>query len=303
MAIFHSEVPITPQPWGPLAAERYIPHQRNPNSSEGSDQQRERSMKGFVGAAPRRTGYFDDWTSQTITPPLSPDARQPLGTPVQQESVAGQAIIPTVWLRTCYSTGSDRRHEELVRSAKLFDTVDDKHRILNDSVLYNFGDEWEQVFDACPQLLEPDCGNWKERQLEARDALRRFREGGPAGTSLRGGESLSYFAGEEVDVYVAQALQSDVHKAFVVSRIVLEDEESLETGEVAVMFVDASGRIVRMKRIGTREAQQMEDLRVDGNWDDVEEWEEAELGEEYETGSDQGRLHPGNAPNEQRDIE
>lgn len=84
--------------------------------------------------------------------------------------------------------------------------------------------------------------------------------------------------------YVAQALQSDVHKAFVVSRIVLADDESMATGEVAVMFVDAFGRVVRQKRISAEAARQMDELSVDAQWDDMEEWEEAELGEEYEVG-------------------
>lgn len=208
----------------------------------------------------------------------APTFSLPMELPIQEEIVAESATIPTVWLRTCYSAGSDRRHKELVGLATFFD----QDAVLNNPARYNFGDEWDQVFDACPYLLQPECGNWKERQQEARETLARFREGGAAPSDTV--ENVSYIDGAEMEEYVAQALQSDVHKAFVVSRIILEDEESMETGEVAVMFVDAFGRVVRSKRISAEAAQQMEELNVDAQWDDMEEWEEAELGEEYEAG-------------------
>ncbi|KAL8937890.1 MAG: hypothetical protein Q9216_004196 [Gyalolechia sp. 2 TL-2023] len=200
----------------------------------------------------------------------------------QDESVAGPATIPTVWLRTCYSPGSDQRHKERIGSAKLFETVDDKHRILNDPLLYSFGDDWEQVFDAFPQLLEPDCGNWKQRQCEARALLEHYS--GSSSTPSREMDHLSYVDDVEMEEHVAQVVQSDVHKAFVVSRLVLEDAESMETGEVAVIFVDAFGRVVRTKRIAIGDLQQMEELRVNADWDDFEDWEDAELGEDYEVG-------------------
>lgn len=293
MAALYNDVPMLSQPRGSLAAERYLLYHWDPNSSESSNQQRERLLKTFVGAAPKRIDFSQSYTTPPITPPETPispvDSKAPvfvqtMEIPVEEESVAESATIPTIWLRTCYSSGSDTIHQNLIGSAKLFEGFNDKHHLLDNSSVYNFGDDWDQVFDAFPQLLEPDCGNWKERQQEARETLTRFRQTGSASAPSGDVEHLSYIDDAEMGEYVAQALQSDVHKAFVVSRIVLADDESMATGEVAVMFVDAFGRVVRQKRISAEAARQMDELSVDAQWDDMEEWEEAELGEEYEVG-------------------
>ncbi|KAL8721910.1 MAG: hypothetical protein Q9225_001506 [Loekoesia sp. 1 TL-2023] len=196
-------------------------------------------------------------------------------------------MSPALWLRTCYSEGSNQKHEKLVGSAEMFNAVNGVYRLLNDPSLYNFGPHWQRVFDIFPELLEPSQGDWvsyQERQREAREALERFAHGGLANTPSSLLENLSYISGGELQEYVTEVLQSDVHKAFVVAAVVLEDDEALETGDVAVMFLDALGRVIRTKRIGVGEAQQMGHSWLDGSWDETAEWEEGDCGDDYEAG-------------------
>ena len=70
-------------------------------------------------------------------------------------------------------------------------------------------------------------------------------------------KNLSFLQGEELKYHMAKSLQWEVHKARVITWIVLEDEEALKTGQVAIMFLDSSGRVVRRRRGGVREAEQI----------------------------------------------
>ncbi|KAL8836305.1 MAG: hypothetical protein Q9170_002978 [Blastenia crenularia] len=231
-----------------------------------------------------------DETPQKSPRSLTPKPRYPS---VSRKSPSLERIapspdkIPTIWLRTCYSEGSDRSHEALVRSIDRSNTTNGECRILNDANHCDFGDDWEQLFDICPELLQPPREDWalhQRRQHEAKAALKRFAEGGLASIPSALFESLSYCGGEDLEEFVGEVLQSGVHKTHVVTRLILEDEEAVQTGNVAVMFVDALGRIVRMKRIEVGELEHLNGVRVDAHWDDMVDWEEGKLGEEYQLG-------------------
>ncbi|KAI4125113.1 MAG: hypothetical protein LQ338_004441 [Usnochroma carphineum] len=200
---------------------------------------------------------------------------------------------PAVWLRTCYTEGSDQRHDELVKGIDMLLAVDGDHRLLNDPDLYNFGADWQRVFDVLPELLQPSDGDWtyyQEAQCKALEDLTAFAEGGVARAPPKLLENLSSFQGEELEQIVREALQSEVHTAHVVTWIVLEDEKALANGEVAVMFVDAYGRVIRSKRTEVGEASMMGGAWVNCCWDEMDIWEEAVLGEEYQIGGSCGGL-------------
>lgn len=249
-------------------------------------------MSASIETAPfQRQDYFGDLTKKTPTTKTS-SILQPWSTSTRHE-IASPAMSPAVWLRTCYSEGSDQKHEKLVGSVDISNPVNGVYRLLNDPSLYNYGTHWQRVFDIFPELLEPnqgDSNSYQERQRQAREALERFTDGGLANTPSSLLDYLPYVSGGELEEYVAEVLQSDVHKASVVAAIVLEDEEALETGNVAVMFLDALGRVVRMKRVGVGEAQQMGGSWLDGSWDETAEWEEGDCGQDYEAGDSCGGL-------------
>ncbi|KAL8782912.1 MAG: hypothetical protein Q9213_005024 [Squamulea squamosa] len=238
-----------------------------------------------------------DWSGSTSERELndrteSPTALQistilePWRTPTQRE-IAERGMIPSVWLRTYYSDGADQKHDELVEYVDMELAVDGENRLLNDPSLYDFGANWQQVFDILPELLEPEEGDWsyhKDKQRQAREELEAFAEGGVARAPKMLQENLATFQGRELEDYMAKALQSAVHESCVISWIILEDEEALTTGKLAVMFLDALGRVVRSSRVGIGEASQISGFWQNGSWNEIAEWEDGELGEDYKDG-------------------
>ncbi len=208
-----------------------------------------------------------------------------------------------VWLRTCYTEGSELRHEELVEPVQMDMAVDD--RLLNDPLLYNYGAAWQRVFDVMPELLEPYHETWssyEDGQRKAVEALSAYATGGLASAPPRLVENLYCpngvpgfpgavgMRGQVLEYHVGQLLQSKVHHTYVVSWLVLEDEEALDTGKVAVIFLDALGNVVRSKRVTAQDPEHIAGLWGDGSFVESSEWENGELGSEYQTGGSRGNL-------------
>ncbi|KAL8833431.1 MAG: hypothetical protein Q9170_004274 [Blastenia crenularia] len=253
-----SDVSDMDPPWGSLAAERYI----------------------LVSGAPPSAAE-------------SSSILRPWRTLAQREVADYNSMGPAIWLRTCYSKGSDRKHEALVQGVEMEHAVDGDHRLLDDPDLYNYGADWQRVFDVIPELLEPNDQDWasyEKGQRAAMEELRAYAEGGVDRAerrliaNLTGASGAPGFQGAELEFHVARALQSNVHRECVVTWVVVEDEEALETGDVGLMFVDGLGRVIRSKRVLPEDAQSIGGLWADGSWDEVDEWVEADFGPEYQAG-------------------
>ena len=165
--------------------------------------------------------------------------------------------------------------------------VDGDDRLFNDPELYDFGANWQQVFDVFPELLEPEEGYWdylQEQQRESMEALRAFAQGGVSRAPSGLLENLSSLQGQELEDYIAMVLQSSVHAAYVTGWLVLEDEEALHTGKPLLMFLDTQGRVVRSIRVLAGDAAGIGGLWLDGSWRESTEWEDGDLGEEYKQG-------------------
>ncbi|KAL8942163.1 MAG: hypothetical protein Q9216_001810 [Gyalolechia sp. 2 TL-2023] len=204
---------------------------------------------------------------------------------------------PAVWLRTCYTTGSDEKHKSLIEGIDMYNAVDGDHRLLDDPELYSYGADWQRVFEVVPELLEPNDRDWasyEDAQREAVEGLRAYAGGGVARaepglvSNLASGEFG--FKGQELEYHVAKALQAEVHRVRVVAWVVLEDEEALESGNVAVIFVDALGRVVRSTRVPAGDAESMGGAWADGCWDEMTEWTDGDLGPQYRLGGECGWL-------------
>lgn len=56
---------------------------------------------------------------------------------------------------------------------------------------------------------------------------------------------------------VLKSMQAGIHQACVVTYAIIEDEEALETGLVALLFLDDCGRVVRRTRMCAGDAVHM----------------------------------------------
>ncbi|KAL8810777.1 MAG: hypothetical protein Q9200_002318 [Gallowayella weberi] len=227
----------------------------------------------------------------------------PWRTPTQREVANKDSMAPAIWLRTCYTADSYARHEALLKGCNDMDmAVGGENRLLNDHTRYNYGDDWQRVFEVLPELLQPNDRSWaayEKQQHNAIAALRAYAEGGVARADQRLVKNLTGvaqgtpdlgFRGADLELEVAKALRSNVHKACVVAWVVLEDEEALKSGQVNLLFVDSLGRVVRSRRIGAGAASQMGGFWADGCWDEIGEWYEGDLGPEYQLGGACGGL-------------
>lgn len=180
--------------------------------------------------------------------------------------------------------------------------VDREERILDDASLYGgFGTDWERLFELLPELLVTEwegCPEWpgyKGRITRAvemlKDARARFQGGGEmveregrdyVGRLIEGWRAIS--PEEEMQRRVLEALLSGVHKACVVNYLIIEDRETLEGEEELLLmaFVDAWGRVVRIKRVNSEEAEMMGGMWLEQAFDDLSEWDEAKVGSDYE---------------------
>jgi hypothetical protein len=89
---------------------------------------------------------------------------------------------------------------------------------------------------------------------------------------------------------VLRILRSKVHKACVVNYILVEDSEALETQRLLLIFLSAHGRVVRSSRVPPDHAEQMGGFWLDGSWDELDEWMEADIGDDYQVGGVCGYL-------------
>ncbi|KAI4193918.1 MAG: hypothetical protein LQ350_008078 [Teloschistes chrysophthalmus] len=286
-----SDISEADPPWGSLASESYLLHHWDAQSSETPSQQRKRLVQEFIQAGPERS-------VQPVTP--SPTEISTIlsswRTSAQREVADTSSTDPAVWLRTCYAEGSDAKHEELVGTVEMDNAVGGDHRLLNDAALYNFGSEWQQIFSILPELLEPADKDWTyhlDKQRSALQELTAYAQAGLASVDQRLMDNLTGvaqgtpeigFRGQQLEDAVAAALQSNVHRAHVVTWIVLEDEEALASGNVAVLFLDARGRVVRSKRVEPAYAEGIGGLWQDGSWDEISDWQDGEVGDEYRSG-------------------
>lgn len=238
-----------------------------------------------------------------VVPPTSSQIAsilRPWRTLEQRDLAVDRGIIGCLWLRTCYKEGTDAQHEALVANIDMDMAVDE--RLLNDATLYDFGDHWEQILDYVPELVtNTSYGvSWdSDRLREAVDSYRkadRVLSGSTATADIEGApmhlinEIGRYTPATEGPANVLKCMQEGIHQACVVTYAIIEDGEALETGLVALLFLDDCGRVVRRTRMCAIDAVYMAGGWLDGCWEEDDLWLEADLGEEYQEGGVCGGL-------------
>ncbi|CAL8580057.1 hypothetical protein XPA_005791 [Xanthoria parietina] len=293
-----SDISDADPPWGSLAAERYLLHHWNRDSTESPDEQRKRLVNAFIHAGPGRSVPYTSPSAAQIS-----DILEPWRTRLQHEVANKDGMSPAICLRTCYRLGSDAIHEDrLGGSIDLEMAIGGDHRLLNDPTHYNYGADWHRVFQVVPELLEPLAPGWafyEQDQHRAIEALTAYAERGIAAVESRLVENLTGvsqgapglgFQGAELEYQIAVVLQSSVHLACVVTWVVIEDEEAFDSGNVGLMFVDALGRVVRWTRIEPAFVCAMGGAWARGSWVEMDEWLEGNIGPEYQMGGSCGGL-------------
>lgn len=177
--------------------------------------------------------------------------------------------------------------------------LDSKDRLLDDDGLYDFGDDWRKILDVMPELVVSNDASLRESNQEllrqAEDELVEAKadladqEGQAAPAQV-----INYTRPVEAmpldHSNMLQVLRSKVHKACVVNYIIVEDKEALKTEQLLLAFLDTNGRVVRWTRVGSEDAMQMSGFWMNSSWDELDEFLEAELGDDYQVGGVCGHL-------------
>lgn len=203
-----------------------------------------------------------------------------------------------IWLRTHYDSEQDAKFHEWREIDEDCDPRFDQDLVpwcvLDDAEMFDFGDDWQKVFEVLPELLGPVWQGYKrgidennEYVQKARATIREAEDQKTEAETGSAGEELQYQA--------------------VTSFLIVADSEAFKVDRLRYLFLDGYGNIVRHSRIRpdqsseTRGEWDVGKFR-DGQWWRIE-WEEDEdsyrrthnepggiLGEKYRAGGELGRV-------------
>ncbi|KAL5044285.1 hypothetical protein BDW71DRAFT_209497 [Aspergillus fruticulosus] len=140
------------------------------------------------------------------------------------------------WLRTAYEPSSEPAFSALATALET--KFGDRDMLLDDPILYNFGDDWQRIFLRAPQLLE------------VRQSAEEYRE--DLEEALHP-EDESDVSDNDDDRSEGDFDYTPYHWAMVIGRIHIVDQTTLaaggpDAGKVLIVFHDACGRVIRSYR-------------------------------------------------------
>lgn len=195
-------------------------------------------------------------------------------------------------LRTHYGDGDDKFAEwrEVDRD---MDPTFEEDLIplieLNDPQIFDFGENWNRVFDILPELAGPQQGYicTFEGGISHRDLLsirQRLRE-----RVMRAEDKE-----EEVECGIGMELQFMAVQAY----LIVADREAFETDKLRILYLDARGNIVRHSRLAPENVWEARGEWSGAKYRDSQWWKEKEyftqpggtLGEKYKAKGEIGRI-------------
>lgn len=174
-----------------------------------------------------------------------------------------------------------------------------EENILSDEDLYNYGDDWQRIFDVMPERLFCITSNRSSDnvllEFKARnERLRSLREDYEAGRfdEFQMEEaSQRQFAWRdsprkdgEIAASVLRVKTEAIHSCAIESYLFVADDTALQTGEVLVIFFDDRGHNVRQARILPEACDGTAGAWADSRIEDHEEFSEGEVGLDYREG-------------------
>lgn len=179
------------------------------------------------------------------------------------------------------------QHEDLMANIDIEIAVDKEENLLNDSSLYNYGGQWSRIFDCMPELIAspPARGddNWI-RQLKRDNSRGTRSEGEQAAID----QAIEEFPMQQSKEIIFNIVHAQVHKAYTVNYLIVEDREALLDRKVLLLFLDDRGHIVRYGREEALEGELFGGAWMDGAWDEMGVWQRAQVGPDYQEGGVRG---------------
>jgi hypothetical protein len=200
--------------------------------------------------------------------------------------------------------GSD---QSLVDAVGLEFALHDPKRLLADPMQHNFSAGWRQILDVMPGLARRKSFDWRAYLSNIHQAEDRCRR---AQKLLSGAskDEVEETMGMNVELLIENArvggtsdkrirrrvmkyLQDDLHARCMVNWIYVFDEEGVEADMFLKLWLDAFGQLVRSKRLEDGSEDMFNCMFLDGSWGELEEWQDADIGEQHLPGGPRGHLY------------
>jgi hypothetical protein len=220
-------------------------------------------------------GQFDPEQAELLPPRADWESiLAPLRTELQRKLASPFSFVPNgsycwgvIWLRTCYHEDSDEAHQRLLDRLNWDQALELEELILDDVALYDYGDDWDRIFEVVPErLLEELLDDKRLRDApEIRKAPVREEQ-------------------HKLDIEgVADLKQATVrlHYHAVRKYLFVADKTALDTGKVLVVFFDDCGRMVRQSRMEPEFGEGLAGAWANCSIDEMNEFSEAEIGPDY----------------------
>jgi hypothetical protein len=223
--------------------------------------------------------YHQAIQSGSYTPPtdsqiaIIKQARTPNEHKVASMLDHGQIPCPIAWLRTWYEDGTNPLEllddEDIGYSTGFDEPIRDL--VLDDKTRYNYGDDWRQILYLLPEILD-SARNYRDPQ-----SLREAKQGAK--------EELEPELENESDEEAQAEIRETIHHSWVTGTVWVQDEETADSGEVLLVWLDEFGRNVRCTRVEYEKVAYYSGMFVEHRDGVIEWWWQAELGEAYEGGA------------------
>jgi hypothetical protein len=218
-----------------------------------------------------------DW--EGILAPLRTDFQRQLASPFSFQA-EGFPCWGTIWLRTCYGEGTDEVHQRLLDELNLDLAIEVEQNILNDAELYDYGDDWQQIFEVMPERLFEET--LEDVYLRDSPAEREARLLEPQASQRK------LDIDDVTDMDALRQATVPFHFLVAYRYLFVADKVALDTGEVLLVFFDDSGRTVRQSRIQPQHCEEIAGAWFDCFIDEMDEFREADIGPEYLPGGSCG---------------
>lgn len=294
--------------WGGLAVEQYLIvclrastlelantlKQRNWDSAspESPSEQRLRLIYGFLDLDEIPYEWFMDLHAtspsrqptaeeiEIILQPWRPDALRK-----KAEWMHSGDGIP-ILLRTHYS--SNLEDEETLKAWIDEDTFEEASdwACLNDEKLFNFGDDWRQIFEILPEVAGPT--NSRQLRCIPHDHLELFRNNFKKHISTVKQNCPDDWKERESRYEIILDWASSLHRVITEVYLLIADEEAFQTKQLRLLYLDGKRNIVREARVDP-DVWQMYDIIMQHYTVPTEPYEFSTVGEKYRVDGELGK--------------
>lgn len=189
-----------------------------------------------------------------------------------------------IWLRTWYGPGSDAAFASLHESLR----YNEPTLVLDDASLYNFGEEWERIFERMPQLVHTyfSAQKYSEKKQKAlKEALEMEEDGRVADPDFGYDPDEDAIPWEEHSANYQWACITGY--VLIIDKTTLSsgdgpEDKSEDSGTILVMWYDDRGRGVRSGRERPDQVVDYAGLLMESFVRDHPIWTNASVGEDYE---------------------